>query len=226
VTATLPSPSAAPLPRAFFDRTAEEVAADLLGQVIARDSPEGRVAVRLTETEAYGGVGADPGSHAHRRLTARNASMFGAPGTLYVYFTYGMHWCVNVVTGPVGEASAVLLRAGDVVDGFDLARARRPAARRDVDLARGPARLAQCLGLDRDADGTDLLDGSGPASLSAGPAPAAGLIRSGPRVGVTGGHETPWRFWVDGEPTVSAYRPAVRRSRAKPDSADAGESSP
>lgn len=167
----------------------------------------GGVTVRLTEVEAYGGLGADPASHAHRGRTPRNAVMFGPPGHLYVYFTYGMHWCANVVCGPEGEAAAVLLRAGEVVDGLAAARARRPAARADRELARGPARLTTALGLDGTANGTYLLDSPGPVALRPGPAPVSRRrTRSGPRVGVAGGRDTPWRFWLDGDPTVTPYR--------------------
>jgi DNA-3-methyladenine glycosylase len=164
------------------------------------------VTVRLTEVEAYAGTGGDAASHAYRGRTRRNEVMFGPAGHAYVYFTYGMHWCLNVVTGVAGEASAVLLRAGAVVDGLDLARARRPAVRRDVDLARGPARLCAALGIDGGAYGADLLAG-GPIRLEppAAPVPPA-AVRSGPRVGVTGAHDVPWRFWLAGDPTVSAYR--------------------
>ena len=200
----------APLPRALLARPPAEVAPDLLGCVVTA----GGVSVRLTEVEAYAGVGDDPGSHAHRGRTARNAAMFGRAGTLYVYFTYGMHWCANVVTGSESEGSAVLLRAGEVVAGLDLARSRRPRST-DRDLARGPARLAQCLGLDRSADGTDVLDGSGPVLLTPGAVPPT--VLSGPRTGVARGGDTPWRFWADGEPTVSPYRPAVPRERTSRD---------
>jgi DNA-3-methyladenine glycosylase len=196
------------LPRDILDRPAVEAAPALLGCVVTA----GGVSIRLTEVEAYGGVGADPGSHAHRGPTARNAAMFGPAGLLYVYFTYGMHWCANVVTGSPGEGSAVLLRAGEVVAGHELARSRRTRCT-DRDLARGPARLAQALGLDRSADGTDLLDGSGPALLSPGPPVDPTLLRSGPRTGVARGHETPWRFWIEGEPTVSPYRRHVPKRR-------------
>jgi DNA-3-methyladenine glycosylase len=172
----------------------------------------GGVTLRLTEVEAYAGHGGDPASHAHRGRTPRNAVMFGPPGYAYVYFTYGMHWCLNVVCGPPGHASAVLLRAGAVVDGLDAARARRPTARRDAELARGPARLCTALGIDRAADGTFLLDGSGPVLLAPRPAPVGpDLIKVGPRVGVAGGHDTPWRFWLAGEPSVSDYRRHVPR---------------
>jgi DNA-3-methyladenine glycosylase len=186
----------------------EPAARGLLGCLVTA----GGVTLRLTEVEAYAGHGGDPASHAHRGRTARNSVMFGPAGYAYVYFTYGMHWCLNVVCGLPGEASAVLLRAGTVVDGVEAARVRRPTARRDVDLARGPARLCTALGIDRSANGTSLLDGSGPITL-ASPAAAAGPICAGPRVGVAGGHDTPWRFWLVGEPSVSAYRRHVPKRR-------------
>ncbi len=171
------------------------------------------VTVRITEVEAYAGTAGDPASHAHRGRTPRNAVMFGPAGRAYVYFTYGMHWCVNVVTGPDGEAWAVLLRAGEVVDGLDLARARRPAQRRDVDLACGPARLCVALGIDRSVYGADLL-GDGPVRLrpATTPVPEA-AVAAGPRVAVTGALDVPWRFWLAGDPTVSAYRRHVPRVR-------------
>lgn len=171
----------------------------------------GGVTVRLTEVEAYAGMGSDAASHAHRGRTPRNAVMFGPPGYAYVYFTYGMHWCLNVVCGPPGVASAVLLRAGSIVDGLEAARSRRAGVRRDQDLARGPARLTMALGIDRSADGTSLLDGSGPLLLSP-PLVTPGEIASGPRVGVTGEADRPWRFWLPGDPTVSVYRRHSRRS--------------
>jgi DNA-3-methyladenine glycosylase len=186
-----------------------DVAPRLLGAVVRH----GEVAVRLTEVEAYDGPG-DPGSHAYRGRTARNAVMFGPPGHLYVYFTYGMHWCANVVCGPVDTPSAVLLRAGEVVDGLDLARARRTTARRDRDLARGPARLCQALGIDASANGHDLAV----APLTLSPADAvAEDVATGPRVGLRAAADRPWRFWLAGEPTVSSYRPAApRRPPATP----------
>ena len=202
-------------------RDSLEVAPALLGAVIAVTDPHGRVAIRLTEVEAYRGE-EDPGSHAFRGRTARNASMFEAGGCIYVYFTYGMHHCLNIVTGPAGLSRAVLLRGGEVVDGIELARARRPAARVDRDLARGPARLCAALGLDRSDDGT-LLGGPGSRISLTLPepqrAPDAERIRRGPRTGVAGpggdGEAFPWRFWLDGEPTVSTYRPAVTRRRSQ-----------
>ena len=199
--------------REFFARPVLEVAPDLLGAVVSVDG----VSVRLTEVEAYAGT-RDPGSHAFRGPTPRTQVMFGPAAHLYVYFSYGMHWCVNVVCGPEGEASAVLLRAGEVVDGEQTARARRDSGRvrphPHRDLARGPARLASALGLDRQHDGIDLLDPQGPVAfrLRGGSRPA---VSSGPRVGVSGeGGDAslyPWRFWLTGDPTVSVYRPATAR---------------
>lgn len=199
-----------------------EVAPALLGRLLVSDSPQGRVAVRLTEVEAYRGEGVDPGSHAYRGRTPRTGVMFGPPGHLYVYFSYGMHWCANVVCGPDGTASAVLLRAGEVVLGHDLARSRRPAARSDVDLARGPARLTRALGIGPEHDGTDLCGPGATVWLGAGPRPDVAApvpqVRSGPRVGVAGpggdGEAFPWRFWLAGDRTVSAYRPGKSRRRA------------
>ena len=221
---------AALLPRDFFNRPAQQVAPDLLGCVIESRTPDGVVAVALAEVEAYAGE-ADPASHAYRGLGSRNAVMFGPPGHAYVYFTYGMHFCVNLVCLPPGSASAVLLRGGVIVEGAALARQRRLAARRGVrdqsdgrggrggadgrglpdrDLARGPARLCQALGVDRSLDGVDVCDPDSPLRIRAAAAPP-GRILCGPRVGVSSAASVPWRFWVAGEPTVSAYRPHVPR---------------
>jgi DNA-3-methyladenine glycosylase len=195
----------------LLERPAPEAAPGVLGCRLTA----GEVTVRITEVEAYAGLSADPASHAHRGQTARNTAMFGPPGTAYVYFTYGMHWCLNVTCEPPGRPSALLVRAGEVVAGIEAARARRPGVR-DRDLARGPARLTTALGIGRESDGTCLLDGSGPVLLTAaGPVPA-GSVRCGPRVGVSSAAETPWRFWIDGEPSVSVYRPHVPRRRAGP----------
>lgn len=185
----------------------EQLAPSLLGAVLRA----GSVAIRLTEVEAYAGAD-DPGSHAFRGQTPRNAVMFGPAGRAYVYFTYGMHWCLNVVTGPVGEPAAVLLRAGEVISGLDLARKWRPGSS-DRDLARGPARMTKTLGVEGRFNGLDLFAGGAELSLEA-PRVRATAVRTGPRVGVAGaGAATPWRFWLDGEPTVSTYRPAVTRRR-------------
>ena len=173
------------------------------------------VTVRLTEVEAYAGQ-VDPGSHAFRGPTPRTAVMFGPAGHLYVYFSYGMHWCANVVTGPDGEASAVLLRAGEVVAGHEVAARRRPGIR-ERDWARGPARLTASLGLTGDQTGADVCADGGEIAFHAPAAHvAATRIRTGARVGVSGaGGDAaayPWRFWLDGEPTVSSYRPAKPRA--------------
>ena len=186
----------------------DEAARDLLGWRLTANG----VTVRLTEVEAYSGLGEDPASHAHRGMTARNEVMFGPPGWLYVYQIYGMHFCANVVCGEPGRAAAVLLRAGAVVEGLETARQRRPAARNDHDLAAGPAKLMQVLALNRSANATPLIDGSGPATLTP-PTGPPGPISAGPRVGVTSALDVPWRFWLTGDPTVSAYRRHVSRRR-------------
>ena len=191
-----------------------EVAPDLLGAVVRHVSPAGPVAVRLTEVEAYAGE-RDPGSHAFRGRTPRTEVMFGPPGRVYVYFTYGMHWCMNLVCGPEGEASAVLLRAGQVVEGVELATSRRTAARSPRELARGPARLTVALGVDGSHDGADATDPQSCLIVRARTDSPRAEVLSGPRVGVAGdGAGHPWRFWLAGEPSVSAYRPAVPRRRA------------
>ena len=193
------------------NRHAAEVAPLLLGATITSRIDGQRVSIRLTEVEAYGGVGEDPGSHAFRRETPRNATMFGPPGHAYVYFTYGMHWCLNVVTRPEGTAGAVLMRAGEVVEGIETARARRGTDVRDRDLARGPARLTVALGVTGVLDAVDLLDPRSPLHLRlSGAAPVD--VRVGPRTGVGGdGSATPWRFHLADEPSVSPYRAAQRR---------------
>ncbi|MCC5581070.1 DNA-3-methyladenine glycosylase [Microtetraspora sp. AC03309] len=242
--------------REFFDRPSHLVAPDLLGRVIVH----GPVAVRLTEVEAYGGPGKDPASHTYRGQTLRNAVMFGHPGHLYVYFTYGMHFCANLVCLPEGSGSAVLLRAGEVIAGADSARSRRlstgasrsrssvsevsaasavsdssgadgadvgraeageirtrSGGRRSIpdrDLARGPARLAVSLDLERRHNGLDCC-ADGPIRVLSGVPVDPALIRTGPRTGVSAGAETPWRFWIDGDPTVSPYRPHVPRRRGR-----------
>lgn len=166
------------------------------------------VSVRLTEVEAYLGE-SDPGSHAFRGPTPRTRTMFADPGHLYVYFSYGMHVCANVVCSPAGVASAVLLRAGEVVEGLETARERRPTARTDAELARGPARLTKALGIAL-TDDTAAIDGA-PFSLELPAQPA--LVSTGPRVGVSGAGGTdafPLRFWIPGDPTVSVYRMSPR----------------
>lgn len=192
--------------RAELDRAAPDVAPALLGWRLRHETADGVVSVALTEVEAYAGAD-DPASHAWRGPTPRTAVMHGPPGRLYVYFSYGMHWCANVVCGPDGHGSAVLLRAGRVLEGVELARDRRGHRVADRGLARGPACLTQALGIDRSHDGADLLAG-GPLRLLPGTAPA--LVRAGPRVGVSRAADVPWRFWVADDPTVSAYKRSPR----------------
>jgi DNA-3-methyladenine glycosylase len=193
------------LDRAFFERPSLEVAPELLGTILRHETDAGTVGVRITEVEAYVGQGIDPGSHAFRGKTKRNASMFGSPGHLYCYFTYGMHVCANMVCSPNGEASGVLIRAGEIIEGIELARARRTTSRTDKDLAQGPARLTVALGIALSDDGSDLF--APPFSLE--PGLRAPEVLTGPRTGLGGpggGGEFPWRFWIPGEPTVSPYK--------------------
>jgi DNA-3-methyladenine glycosylase len=194
------------LPAAAVDEAARE----LLGWRLSANG----VTVRLTEVEAYSGLGADPASHAHRGRTSRNEVMFGSAGMLYVYQIYGMYNCLNVVCGEEGVAAAVLLRAGEVVEGLAVARERRPAAKGDWDLASGPGKLTLVLALGRSAYGTSVVDGSGPLTVSPPVAPIPSeLIEAGPRVGVTSAHDVPWRFWIKGDPSVSTYRRHTPRRR-------------
>lgn len=206
--------------RSFFDRSATVVAPELLGCVLSHETGEGLVAVELTEVEAYMGE-ADPPSHAYRGKTARNAVMFGPPGYAYVYFTYGMHFCVNLVCMPSGTASAVLLRAGRVVAGEELAAKRRNAVSAGPKLASGPARLCQALGIGREQNGADVCAGEGMLRITSGHLRYDGVVKTGPRVGVSSGAEVPWRYWIAGEPSVSAYRAHMPRNR-KPVTARAG----
>jgi DNA-3-methyladenine glycosylase len=228
--------------REFFARPSREVAPDLLGCVLAHDTAEGVVAVELTEVEAYEGV-ADPASHSFRGQTPRNAIMWGPPGFAYVYFIYGMYFCVNVICQPTGTSSGILIRAGRVTAGEPLARQRRMAGRRAPsgpetpakhlpanDLARGPGLLCLAMAITQAENGLDLVDPASSLRLYAGepdrpvvaePIRLAGRaadpepsprVSSGPRVGVTAAADVPWRFWLTGDPTVSAYRPHKART--------------
>jgi DNA-3-methyladenine glycosylase len=187
-----------PPPRPTLARPSTEVAPWLLGKVLAAGDRSGRI----VEVEAYGGID-DPASHAYRGPTARNAAMFEAAGTLYVYFTYGMHWCANVVTGRPGEGEAVLIRALAPLTGLDGMRAARGPARAERELCSGPARLCQALGIDGRCDGLDLLAARSPVRLlDDGTTPSAepGV---GPRIGVSRAGERPWRWFVAGDPHLS-----------------------
>ncbi|WP_413316505.1 DNA-3-methyladenine glycosylase [Agrococcus sp. 1P02AA] len=222
----MPTPDAT-----WFERDPVELAPLLLGGVLRRADAAGAVAVRVTEVEAYRGSD-DPGAHTFRGRTARNATMFGPGGHVYCYFTYGMHHAVNIVAGPAGSGWGVLVRAGEVVEGLALALERRAARRRSPlvgEPARGPGNVAQALGATLADDGARL----GPAAEAARseraedeaarwsfvPAAAPLPFRTGPRVGVSGpggdASDFPWRFWVPGEPSVSTYRAAVPRTRAR-----------
>ncbi|MER5974387.1 DNA-3-methyladenine glycosylase [Streptomyces sp. NPDC002055] len=207
-------PHRTPLTHDFFDRPVLEVAPDLLGRTLVRTTPDGPIELRLTEVEAYNGS-TDPGSHAYRGRTERNASMFGPPGHAYVYFIYGMWFSLNLVCGPVGTASGVLLRAGEITTGAELAQKRRPAARKENELAKGPARLATALDVDRGLNGFDICAGpDAPLGVLTGAPALAGRVRNGPRTGVGGeGATHPWRFWIEGDPTVSPYRAHAPRRR-------------
>jgi DNA-3-methyladenine glycosylase len=188
------------VPRSFYRRDPRQVAPELLNKLVVR----GGMVARIVEVEAYCG-GEDPGSHAYRGQTARNATMFGPAGHLYVYFTYGMHWCANAVCGSEGEGVAVLLRAAAPLQGIAAMRAVRPAARRDRDLCSGPAKLCQAFGITGAHDGADLVTGDREVVIADDgmvppPSPSVGL-----RVGLSPGRgdEHPWRWWVPGDPNVS-----------------------
>lgn len=187
-----------------------QLAERLLGSELESHSPEGTVRARIVEVEAYRGLD-DPASHCYRGRTARNEVMWGPAGHLYVYFIYGMHFCANVVGLGDGQPGAVLLRAGEIMTGQSLARARRPTARGGGAVAKGPAVLTSMLGLDRHHNGVDLIDPASSVRLFAGTPVPGDRIRTGPRVGVAAAMDIPWRFWVDGSPAVSTYRRGGRR---------------
>jgi len=195
-----------PLPASFYERGAEEVARDLLGAVVVSDVAGVRTAGRIVETEAYLGA-PDPASHAAERIgrTARNESMFGRGGLAYVYFIYGMHWCLNAVTGEPDVASAVLIRALEPVEGLEAMRERRAIrsgrAPRDRDLARGPARLAEALGITGALDGHDL--GRAPLIIAQGETVPDQVVAVGPRIGITRAADWPLRFYLEGSPWIS-----------------------
>lgn len=215
------SPGLSVLPRDFFDRPATDVAPELLGCVLEHRAADGVVAAEIVEVEAYMGR-LDPPSHAFRGRTARNEVMFGEPGHAYVYFTYGMHFCVNLVCLRAGDAAAVLLRAGRVVEGVGLAAARRYGSadasrvRRAEQLASGPARLCQALGIARAQNGADVCDPGGELRICVFDGFTgldADRIATGPRVGVSTGADVPWRYWIAGDRSVSPYRAHVPRRR-------------
>ena len=187
-----------PLERSFFARDSRDVAVDLLGKLFVR----GERVARIVEVEAYCGS-EDPGSHAYRGLTRRNATMFGPAGHLYVYFTYGMHHCANVVCGDEGEGTAVLLRGLDPQGGLEAMRAAYPGARRDRDLCRGPARFCRAFSIDRALDGSDLVTGDREVRVLDDGTPPPERPGVSPRVGLSAGADLPWRFYVPGAPGLS-----------------------
>lgn len=194
--------------RTVFEAPATEVAPLLLGALLTVDE----VVLRITEVEAYLGVGIDPGSHAYRREGPKNRTMFGEPGHLYAYLTYGMHVCSNVICSPVGEASAVLLRAGEIVEGVETARMRRVTSRTDADLARGPARLTVAMAISLADDGADLASSRVRLEMPATASPFLTSLRTGVS-GPGGGADYPWRFWIPGEPSVSPYKAWAPKKR-------------
>ncbi|MGV9667674.1 DNA-3-methyladenine glycosylase [Nocardia niigatensis] len=198
--------------------SAEELAVEPLRaarRLLGGTLRSGEVGLRIVEVEAYGGDPAgpwpDPAAHSGRGRTPRNAVMFGPPGVLYVYFSYGMHTCVNVTSGPDGVASAVLIRAGEIIAGHELARSRRPSAKYDADLARGPGNVGSALGIHLDDYGTRLFDPDAPIRLELGPEITdIAAVSVGPRVGVSLAADRPWRLWLPDSAAVSAYRRSPR----------------
>lgn len=185
------------LPRQFYDRETPEVASELVGRLLVYNSPQGRMSGIIVETEAYGLD--DPASHAYRGKTDRNAVMFGPAGFAYVYFTYGMHWCLNASTGPEGVGEAVLIRALEPVDGIDLMRANRGT--NDIKLlCSGPARLCQAFGIRRPQNGLDL---TGDILFITGEQPQDIQIAHSPRIGIRVATERTWRYHIAGSPFVS-----------------------
>jgi DNA-3-methyladenine glycosylase len=212
-------PAPKPLPRRFYARDPREVAPELLGKLLVRGERVGRI----VEVEAYVGS-IDAGSHAFRGPTRRNSTMFGPPGRLYVYFTYGMHWCANAVCEEAGVGHAVLLRAVAPVAGLAEMRAARGSAVRERDLANGPAKLCQAFGIDGAFDGADLVTGAGGGVLlcdDGTPPPEPGAVGNSLRIGLAHGkgHEHPWRWFVEGDPNVSPGtpgKPPAKKRRPRP----------
>lgn len=188
--------------RTLLAQSVDLVAPQLIGMRVRSDL-RSRVILRITEVEAYGGIDEDPASHAFRGRTPRNSPMFLGPGRLYVYRSYGMHWCCNIVTGTHGQASAVLLRAGSIEHGVEAARERRAAARQERDIARGPGNLCSALGITSAVNEADLLDPAGPVRLLPRLRGIDPEIASGPRIGISTEIDRPWRWWEKGDPTVS-----------------------
>ena len=197
------------LPVAFYARPTLDVARDLLDCLLCRRETDGTFTVgRIVETEAYIGE-TDPACHAAAGRTPRTRVLYGPPGRSYVYFTYGMHYCFNVVTEPEGKPAAVLVRALRPEAGLDRMEARR-RGREGTQLTQGPARLCEALGIDLDLNDTSL---AGPVLTVRKNGEGAPQIASGPRIGIRVATERPWRFWVAGDPFVSGARAAVPKRR-------------
>ncbi|MFC5740177.1 DNA-3-methyladenine glycosylase [Dyella tabacisoli] len=195
----LPAWPGVPLPRSFYDRDPLVVAPELLNKVLASSS--GR-AGRIVEVEAYRGD-IDPAAHTYRGKTARNATMFGPPGFMYVYFTYGMHWCCNTVCEAEGQGSGVLLRALEPIAGIEQMRSARARVKRDQELCSGPARLTQAMGIAGAQNGIDLVSAQqGFSVLDDGIAPPENLVGTA-RIGISRGMEHLWRWYVPGNVNVS-----------------------
>jgi DNA-3-methyladenine glycosylase len=191
------------LERAFYERPTIDVARDLLGQILVSQSPQGRTAGRIVETEAYLGAD-DPASHAARLRTGRVEAMWGEPGIAYVYRSYGIHAMLNVVTEPLGATGAVLIRALEPLLGVDLMQARRALDNERL-LCSGPGKLCQALAIGLDLHGTDLVTSD---RLWISPGDSPGEVSASGRIGISRGQEHPWRHWVTGNPQVSAHRRA------------------
>jgi DNA-3-methyladenine glycosylase len=191
------------VPRSFYDADPLIVGPQLLNKLLVRGSRVGRI----VEVEAYRG-GEDAASHAFRGPTRRNATMFGPPGHLYVYFTYGMHWCANVVCGPPDTGHAVLLRALAPVAGLPAMRRARPPGTTELQLTNGPAKLCQAFGITADQDGVDLVEGRGGITLVDDGVPPPSVPGVSARIGIRLAADLPWRWWVPGDPNVSRGRPA------------------
>ncbi len=201
------------LPRGFFARDALVVAPELLGKLLVRRAPEGDRAGRIVEVEAYRGAD-DPASHAFRGRTPRTTTMFGPAGHLYVYFSYGMHWCANVVCARPDEAAAVLIRALEPVRGIEAMTAARSGARRPVDVSNGPAKLCEALGITGTDDGADLLSGDRGIRIVDDGTPPPAEPGVGPRVGISVAVEQPWR-WFDPQSRFGSRTPGPRAAVAR-----------
>jgi DNA-3-methyladenine glycosylase len=201
-----------PITPEFLERPVDVIAPDLLGCLLEQTLGTERITLSITEVEAYDAA-TDPASHAYRGRTARNAVMFGPPGHAYVYFIYGMHHALNIVCGPEGHASAVLVRAGRIIHGIDTARAHVTTRITDARIASGPGRLTRSMAIDLTLNGVDLRAATSGLTLRRGTPVHHGATRTGPRVGVTKAADRPWRFWIDGDPAVSQYRPYPPRRR-------------